>query len=267
MKSTLIFPLILVLSCIGQAHASNSKALKVIIDPGHGGRDNGAVHGHMKESEVTLKVSEKLKQLLQKDPRFKTQLTRSENLSLSLADRAQFAVEEKGDLFLSIHANSSTDPRAKGLEIYFQNQLPPDEEAMYMAARENGAVLDERQFDIESTTEIPDREKLSPEVRTILADTLKNDRIRRSSRLSSFIREHWKGQARAPGLSLRQAPFFVISHVNMPSALIEIGYLTNPREGKLLLTDEYQEKVAQSIHKALIKYKEELDKSKQASLD
>src|ERR1035437_6359211 len=121
----------------------HANTLNVMIDPGHGGRDHGAVKNGILEANITLKVGLKLFDLLKKDRRFHVQLTRSNDDSISLYRRAQMAKSKKADVFLSVHVNSSPDLHAKGAEFYFQNQLPPDQESMFLAHRENITGEDE----------------------------------------------------------------------------------------------------------------------------
>lgn len=119
---------------------ADAKPLHIILDPGHGGTDVGANHDGLKESEIVLKVSRQLALLLKKDQRFKVTLTRQSNETVSLTERSTLARSVKGDVFLSIHANSSIEAKPKGAEIYFQNQLPPDEESRFLASRENKGI-------------------------------------------------------------------------------------------------------------------------------
>jgi N-acetylmuramoyl-L-alanine amidase len=249
-----LIPLILFFHAI----AVSAMPLKVSIDPGHGGKDRGAVEGKARESEITLAVSQKLARRLSQDSRFKASLTRTGDEFLTLSQRVDRAERQNVDVLLSIHVNWSDDKRAHGLEVYFQNQLPPDEESMFLAARENQG---------ESAASGPRHstslaEKLSPEVHLIVQDLLRNQRIISSSNLAKSIKRHWKGTKKSSSLSIRQAPFFVISNIEAPSALVEIGFLSHPTEGSKLLGDEYQDTIAQSLHEGLIDYQESLDKLK-----
>src|SRR4051812_35220658 len=125
-------PAIFTVACV--AHAS---PLNVTIDPGHGGHDHGASRQGVYESDITLAVAKRLTELLRKDKRFTTQLSRDNDQTVTLYRRAVNAKTRKSDVFLSIHVNSNPDTRARGAEFYFQNQLPPDEESMFLAHKEN----------------------------------------------------------------------------------------------------------------------------------
>lgn len=231
-----------------------SFALSVMIDPGHGGTDHGAVNSSLRESDITLKVSQYLKALLSADPQFKVKMTRERDQFLSLDRRAQLANEAKADLFISIHVNSSNEKHVRGKEIYFQNQLPPDEEALFLANRENQGI--------ESRTDT-----VKGDVAAIVEDLERNHRLRLSGRLSEELFRNWGGDHYRRRTSIRQAPFYVISNVSMPSALVEIGYLSNPQEAEKLSDDTYLRKIAQGLYRAIVSYKEFVDKAAHRSLN
>lgn len=236
-----------------------STPLHVVIDPGHGGRDRGATQGSLNESNLTLEMAKRLAEVLDRDPRFQVTLTRNRDITLSLPERAEIARRVKADLFLSLHVNSSQDSRAQGAEFYFQNQLPPDEESMYMAARENQSeVFKEPDDDV--VQEILGSDSENSDLAAILQDLMKNYRIHRSGQLSKTLKEHWQGHKRSKANSIRQAPFYVVSNTHVPSVLVEVGFLTHPREAQRLTSASYQKKVVQSLYQGLIKYKESIDK-------
>lgn len=246
---------VLLTSAMGAAAASSR--LHVMIDPGHGGVDSGASRGGLKESEIVLTVAKRLVKLLEDDPRFQASLTRSTDHFLTLLERAQLARAAKADLFLSIHVNSSRDRRAWGKEFYFQNQLPVDEEAMFIASRENAENRAARAEPL-----VPATESFSAEndVRRILEDLRRNERILASSELSKALYETWiKSGHKAGSRAIRQAPFYVVSNVDVPSVLVELGFLSHPVEGPRLATKTYQAELAQSIYESLIAYKERMD--------
>jgi N-acetylmuramoyl-L-alanine amidase len=245
------------------AENTGKNALHVVIDPGHGGRDTGAARGRLKEAEIALKVSLKLAELLKKDPRFRVSLTRTQDETLTLPRRAKIANEAHADLFVSIHLNSSADPRARGKEFYFQNQLPADEEAMFLASRENAEQ--EVADSASQAQKPPERLSAQADLRRILDDLRRNERIISSSELTRTLHETWLegGKSRKSGSrAIRQAPFYVVSNVNAPSVLVELGFLTHAQEGPRLGTAEYQEELATSLYNGLAKYKEIVDKDR-----
>lgn len=245
---------------------SAAAPFRVIIDPGHGGRDHGTVHASIRESEITLKISKLLAEKLQADPRFQVELTRAQDVKLTLETRVDRALHVRGDVLLSIHANSSPDKRAKGAEFYFQNQLPPDEEALFLAARENNEV-DERTMRTPATVKALSSTIKSSDVLSIVEDLLRNSKIEASSNLVKALIRNWQGEDKGLSSRLRQAPFYVISNVQMPSALIEVGYLSNEDERNRLTDPAYQKKIAESLYLGLLEFKESMDKTPLSRLD
>lgn len=236
-----------------------AKPLHVVIDPGHGGADRGATRGKVQEADITLKVSLMLAHLLRRDPDFEVSLTRTKDSTLSLSERTRFARRTKADLFVSIHVNSSVDPRAHGVEFYFQNQLPPDEESMFLANKENqDEDLEKLDFYIPDTI---DTAGLSNDVIHIIEDLVRNWRIRSSSQLSQWFSKTWTGTRKSKSYTIRQAPFFVVKHSPTPSALVELGFLSNRHDVKKLVRSSYQSQMARSLHQGLRKFKENMDKA------
>lgn len=232
-----------------------ASALHIMLDPGHGGIDTGAVHGPAKESDLVLVVAQKLKDLLEKDSQFKVTLTRNLNKSLSLPLRVAMAEQAKADIFISLHANAASDQRAKGVEFFFQNFLPPDEESLYLASQENQVVANNKEFHDISEEDLSKK----GDVAAIIEDLNRQNRIQSSLRLSQTLNHIWSTDNNPSQAVIKQAPFYVLSKTSMPSVLIEIGFLTNPREAKKLLLPNYQQDLAQKIYSALLSYKEKMD--------
>ena len=235
-----------------QAFAST---MTVVVDPGHGGRDDGAVRDGRDEAAITLSVGRYLAEYLRADKRFKVPLTRPGNETLTLPERARFAKIKNADIFVSIHVNSNPDGKARGAEFYFQNQLPPDEESMFLAHRENseGAAgtlsygyLEER--------------RLPSDIATIVTDLLDGDRILRSSQLSKALKTSWTGSKKSKTNSVLQAPFFVLSQMPLPSSLVELGFLTNADDLRELVDPGAQKRMARDLYRGLVAYKESMDK-------
>lgn len=230
----------------------------VILDPGHGGVDNGAVREGHNEADITLKVSQQVFALLKKDKRFRAHLTRETDHTVSLNERAQMAKTKKADLFVSIHVNASPDSRAHGAEFYFQNQLPPDEESMFLAHRENSE-------DGSTGRPIPyeflEKNSYPSDVTSIVDDLLDTDRILRSSQLSKALKIEWRGSKKSKSNSVRQAPFYVLSQMSTPSSLIELGFLTNASDLNELTNPAAQKRMAEDIYRGIKAYKESMDKT------
>lgn len=231
--------------------------MTVIVDPGHGGIDDGAVRQNTKEADITLNVGRKLFDLLKKDKAFKPVLTREGDRSISLNERAQVARQRKADVFLSIHVNSSPDNKAHGAEFYFQNQLPPDEESMLLAHRENS--------EDGGGARIPysylEKNSLPNDVSTIVGDLLDGDRVLRSSMLSKSLKLSWRGSKKSKTNSIRQAPFYVLSQMTVPSSLVELGFITNAADLQELTSEASQKRMAEDIYRGLKSYKDAVDKT------
>ena len=231
-------------------------AMHVIIDPGHGGFDKGTVKRGLQESKTALDVAKRLAEKLRRSGKFRVSLTRDGDHHVSLLDRVHIAEEMHGDLLISIHVNSNPDPRAKGAEFYFQNQLAGDEESMALAHRENTEGSGEGVNDPN-----PAIQNASPQVRAILEDLLNTDRIRQSSMLCTALKIHWRGNKKRKSSSIRQAPFVVVSEVHMPATLVELGFVSNPEDYKALTSSDYLEMAAQSLFDGIKAYQESLDKA------
>lgn len=226
-------------------------SLNIAIDPGHGGSDSGAVYGRAKESEIALKVAQELKKQLDTDPNFSASITRDGDKNLSLQERVQFAEKARADLFLSIHANSSPDQRARGVEFYFQNHLPADEETLYLAAQEN-QMQKMNETAIESASD-PTKKN---DVLAIIEDLKRQHRIQSSHALSRTLFMAWQNSTdKIDSNVIRQAPFYVVSKTNVPSVLVELGFITNPHDSQKLINPDYQKEIARRIYQGLKNYK------------
>ncbi len=274
--------------------SSTSRPLRVLLDPGHGGQDAGATRGEIKESEITLKLAQKLRGELESRG-FSVALTRNSDITVSLDSRAQLANSGDYDLLLSLHLNSSTDPRAKGKEFYFQNQLPVDEESMFLASRENSEIsfmagtelthqhahdheisltlqnsmrsmnerIDASGIRQAEGRQLPSLERVPEsarrDVKRILTDLSRQSRVESSSSLAVELHRAWRDssavkQRSRGGQAIRQAPFYLVSYVAIPSVLVEVGFLSHKIEGHELTTDAYQSSLVQAIAEGLNRY-------------
>lgn len=213
---------------------------KIVVDPGHGGKDPGAMAFGLKEKDIVLAVSKKLAKELKTAYRYEVILTRTKDVYLPLEERTAVANTQKSDLFLSIHVNASADKASNGIETYFLN-LATDANAMRVAALENAT----------STHSIG-------EMQDILASLMKNSKIDESSRLARFVQTNLisglNKTYKLRDLGVKQAPFYVLIGAEMPAILAEISFITNPEEAKLLQTDEYLDKIAKQIAAGVVAY-------------
>jgi N-acetylmuramoyl-L-alanine amidase len=217
---------------------------RVVIDPGHGGKDYGAP-GYLKgvhEKQVALQIARKLAKKIKAELGLEVILTRNRDRFLTLEERTAFANTKSADLFISIHTNASRDRRAYGIETYFLN-LATDEEAIRVAAMENAT----------STKNISDLQK-------ILYDLMQNAKINESSRLAAYVQSstirHLKNKrySRVKSKGVKQAPFYVLLGAQMPSILIETAFISNARECRRLVNPKFQERLAEGIVEGIRNY-------------
>ncbi|MDZ4661751.1 MAG: N-acetylmuramoyl-L-alanine amidase [Pseudomonadota bacterium] len=243
------------------------QALKVVIDPGHGGRDGGAAFGTLREAEIVLNVSKELARLLKDSSNFEVQLTRDSDNYKSLVTRANEANKFDADLFISIHANASRDGKAKGAEFYFQNQLAAEDEALFLAAQENQKETTDGLEPFQVFAWPSDQKKPKKDIVNIIEDLGRQDRLLSSRALAESLVTSWDHNGRPLQKALRQGPFFLLSNLKMPSVLVELGFITNYKEAKELTTQHYQKKIAQNIYNGIKTFKEYIDKHRAESLD
>lgn len=246
-------------------YAKPGNALNLVIDPGHGGNDRGASSGKISESQITLQLSNLIKEALKDNTDFNVILTRTSDTYLTLEERAEFA-NKNADLFLSIHTNASSDKKVRGKEIYFQNQLAASDEALFLANRENAlAPKNLSRSEVEKAA-IKMNFK-NTDVRAIVEDLERNNNFKLSGKFAEFLISHVSTISEHGHSRIRQAPFYVVSNVSKPSVLIEVGYLSNAEEAKNLSDPAFQKTMAQNIVFALLEFKKFMDKSVHKSLD
>ncbi len=215
---------------------------RIVIDPGHGGKDPGAfLPGGIREKDIVLDIAKQLAGRIEREIGCEVILTRTADVFLSLEQRTAIANMNKADLFISLHINAHRSSGIWGLETYFLN-MATDERAVMVAARENATS-----------------EKNISDLQTILNDLMLNTKIHESSRLAhevqggmvSSITQSFKP---VKSLGVKQAPFYVLIGAEMPAVLVETGFLTNPMEKKRLLNGSYQERMAAGITAGIRSY-------------
>jgi N-acetylmuramoyl-L-alanine amidase len=225
---------------------------RIVIDAGHGGHDPGAQSKGLNEADLVLDVALRLQKLLLKSPGVEVVLTRSTDVFIPLEERTAIANREGADLFLSIHANASRNPSARGVETYFLNFASnPDAEAV--AARENSASG-------QTMHNLPD---------IVKAITL-NNKLDESRDFATLVQramvDHLaNGTKGVRDLGVKQAPFVVLIGAGMPSVLAEISFVTHQQEGRLLKTGAYRQKIAEALFDGLREYQRSLKNVKAAS--
>ena len=218
---------------------------RVVIDPGHGGHDPGAKTKGLTEADLVLDVALRLEKLLSKQDGFEVVLTRRVDTFVPLEERTAIANREGADLFLSIHANASTNGAARGVETYFLN-LTANPDAEMVAARENAASS-------RSMNQLPD----------IVKAIALNNKIQESRDFASMIQTSLHSQLqKADGdvknLGVKQAPFMVLLGATMPSVLAEISFITNRQEAANLKTEKYRQRIAEALYAGVIRYQQSL---------
>lgn len=215
-----------------------------MIDPGHGGTDTGAARGKLRESEIVLDVARELRDLLRSKPGVKVSLTRDEDVGLSLPERMRRAETVKADLFVSLHANAAPDNKARGVELFFQNSLPADEDALYLASLENQAHR--------ASPDAP----AAGDLATVVDDLKRQARLRSSLRFSEILETSMKTEGARKNPAIKQAPLFVVSRAQMPSVLVELGFITHPEDSKRLKDPAHRKTLAKQIEEAIIQYRD-----------
>ena len=235
----------------GQATLTRTLGLKIgriVIDPGHGGHDTGTIGPTgLMEKDLCLDVALRLSRIIeQRLPGAEVIFTRTDDTFIPLEERTNLANDKKADLFLSIHANSSRNHGARGIETYYLN-LKASPEEMEVAAREN-ATSQQNVSDLqELVKKIARNEKIeeSREFAEDIQDSLAH-RVQRSAR-------------NVKNRGVRRAPFVVLIGANMPSVLAEISFLSNPADEQLLKKGEYRQRLAEGLYQGVVNYLQSLN--------
>jgi len=216
----------------------------VVIDAGHGGEDPGAIgSGNLVEKDIVLDITKKLGAALENRPGFEVRYTRTGDYGVSLGRRRQIASQDRCDLFLSVHANSAPNKEAAGTEVFFLSPRgASDQKARELADRENAADL------VGGVSPDADQDVLS-----ILVDLKATDSIEKSADLGEMISTELK-RCNLGDCSVKQAGFLVLKSLEMPSLLIEVGFLTNKSDRKRLADTRYREEYAVCLADAIQAY-------------
>ena len=224
-----------------------------MIDPGHGGHDTGTIGpGGLEEKDVVLDVSRRLGKLLESKLGAEVVYTRHDDTFIPLETRTAIANQEQADLFVSIHANSSRDPDARGVETYYLN-FTSSPDALEVAARENAVS-----------------EKTVYQLQDLVKKIALREKIEESQEFAGDVESslHAGLAAKSPGLrdrGVKKAPFIVLIGANMPSILAEISFVSNPGDEKRLRSPEYRQRIAESLYRGIAKYVSGLSGVKVAS--
>ncbi len=220
------------------------KKMRIVVDPGHGGKDPGAVRGKYREKDWNLAVGNELAKLLKKGD-FEVKSTRDTDVFITLSDRSKIANTFKADLFVSVHVNSTTNAKANGFQVYFRSEKATDKEAAETAALENEAMqYEEVHYNF---------------VDALLQSLAKNEYINESSKLAGYVKNAVYKQ---PGIgiavdqqnAIRQANFYVLKGVQSPAILVEMGFISSQKDRGRLSQGAVQKKMAQGIYNGIVSY-------------
>ncbi len=226
---------------------------KIVIDPGHGGHDAGTVGPNgLEEKDLVLEVGRRLGKLLETRLGAEVVYTRKDDTFIPLETRTAVANQERADLFISIHANSSRDSAARGVETYYLN-FTSSAEALEVAARENAVS-----------------EKSIYELQDLVKKIALKEKIEESREFASDVQESLHSGLAVKSSAIRdrgvkKAPFIVLIGANMPSILAEISFVSNPSDERRLETSEYRQRIAESLYRGIAKYANGLSGVKVAS--
>jgi N-acetylmuramoyl-L-alanine amidase len=225
----------------------------IVLDAGHGGHDSGAVGpGGLMEKELVLEVTRRVARMLTDRLGVKVLLSRDGDHFVTLRDRTSFANRERADLFVSIHANAHRVVASEGVEVYFLSSEATDNASRQVAAAENSVV----QFEKAANGGAAGRSDI---VKTILWELAQSEFQSESSRLAETVLDSMTESLRIPNRGVKQAGFYVLGGAAMPAILIEIGFVTNPKEEKRLKDARYRDEIARAIVSGLADYKRAWD--------
>ena len=220
--------------------------LTIVLDPGHGGRDTGAVGpSGLMEKDVVLDLALRLRRLLTQRLGIRVIMTRTEDVFVPLQERTAIANRAKADFFLSLHMNGATERGADGFETYYFSREPSDSDARASAQRENLVIES-------SGAAGKDLESL---LKTTLADMAVTRDMRESGKLAEFVLSSLDTLLKVENRGVKSGPFYVLATAAMPAILVESAFITNPKEERKLQRDTYRQRVAEALYAGIAKYK------------
>jgi N-acetylmuramoyl-L-alanine amidase len=226
----------------------------IVIDPGHGGKDVGAVgpSGTL-EKDVNLQIGLALAKLLNNEGRFKVILTRSNDSFVALQDRSSIANKAKADLFISLHCNAGLSSHSNGFEVYFLSEKASDDAAAAVARRENAVV------ELEGVAG-----KARQELEGLLWSLARNEHMNDSSTIAGLIDQQVAKRMSMTSRGVKQAGFYVLRGTSMPAILVESGFITHPKEEGLLRSARFHRKLVDALYAGLLDYEKKRIQSRLA---
>ena len=227
-----------------------NKSFTIVIDPGHGGHDPGAIYQKIREKDVVLSLATRLGRYINQEmPDAKIVFTRKTDVFIPLHERAEKAIASKADLFLSLHANSCPTPSVSGTETFVLG-MHKTEENLDVAKKENSVILIEDDYSTRYEGFDPNSSESY-----IMFDLVQEEYFDQSVTMAALVQNNFKNQAERNDRGVKQAGFLVLRQTSMPSILIETGYLSNEKEAQYLNSEKGQNELAKSICDAVKSYK------------
>jgi N-acetylmuramoyl-L-alanine amidase len=245
---------------LSQTNSTNIKT--IVIDPGHGGKDSGTLgtkRFKIYEKHVALSVSLKLGNYIAEEfPDVKIIYTRDTDVFLELNERTEIANKSNADLFISIHCDGFTNPKPSGASVFVMG-MSKLKANMDVAMRENSAIYLEDNYQQKYDGFDPKSAESY-----IVFSLMQNTYLNQSLQIAEEVENEFSTRANRKSRGVKQAPFYVISRTNMPSILVECGFLTNPKEEEFLHSDLGQDYIASAIFRAFRSYKQSIEISAEA---
>jgi N-acetylmuramoyl-L-alanine amidase len=227
----------------------------VVLDPGHGGRDTGAVGpGGTMEKDLTLAIARRVRARLARSSDLQVLLTRDSDVFVPLQARVAAANARGADLFVSIHLNAAPSRHAIGTETYFLSAVASDDAARASAEFENRSLELEEQHPGAPPTDLA----------FILGDLARSASVRESEAFAASLQEAFIDQApsvRGQSRGVKQAPFVVLAGAEMPAVLTEVGFISNPQQERALKSERVQEEIARAIIRSILVYKLQVERT------
>ena len=236
-------------SSVDEVEEQPGRKIVIAIDAGHGGVDPGALGpNRMREKIVVLQISKRLEKLFDKDPNYDGVLIRTGDYFLAHRKRTQIARENKADFFVSIHADAFTDPRANGASVYaLSNRGASSEAARFLAKKQNNADL----IGGSTALDLDDKDEM---LAGVLLDLSMTATMNASLEAGKRVLRQMGSVARLHKKKVEQAAFLVLKSPDIPSLLIETGFISNPKEARKLASADYQQRMAKAIFNGLDQY-------------
>ena len=228
----------------GHPAAPQSGFRTVVIDPGHGGSETGAIGpSGLTEKEVVLDIANRLRDLLQANLGLHVELTREADIDKALEERTAHANWLKADIFISIHANAYRGRGVRGAETFFLSDRASDDNARRLAAMEN------------ETLDLGGPASGDTGLQMLLWDMAQTAHLQESSQLADMIQQQLNQLSGTSDRGIKQAPFRVLRGANMPAVLVEVGFISNSDEERLLADPRHRQRIAESLSESINHYR------------